>query len=254
MSVSRPSLKILLCMFMEGGTCSLGRFDFNDGEDELTLVPAQGNGQYKRNLGNTVLTVLFTVPLITALYSIMWYQDLNTQVLQITSDTVVGLPYIPPSLSIHLYPQRLIDHHLTNHLLSSAQSSANFPSIALLQRLDWTSQAELLPKASKCFLGWYIYSDTMCASLSQSELSTTACNCNESWTEEVQEGFIWENVQYRYLNYQTPMRYVNTAPTYLMLLQAFFNCKSSPPISINPNLSRVKTSSRLLLRLFTRHR
>ena len=97
----------------------MGRFDFNDGEDELTLVPAQGNGQYKRNLGNTVLTVLFTVPLITALYSIMWYQDLNTQVLQITSDTVVGLPYIPPSLSIHLYPQRLIDHHLTNHLLSS---------------------------------------------------------------------------------------------------------------------------------------
>jgi hypothetical protein len=39
MSVSRPSLKILLCMFMEGGTYSLGRFDFDDGEDELTLVP-----------------------------------------------------------------------------------------------------------------------------------------------------------------------------------------------------------------------
>ena len=102
MSVSRPSLKILLCMFMEGGTCSLGRFDFDDGEDELTLVPAQGNRQYKRNLGNTVLTVLLTVPLMTALYSIMWYQDLNTQVLQITSDTVVGLPYIPP-FSLHTF-------------------------------------------------------------------------------------------------------------------------------------------------------
>jgi hypothetical protein len=119
MSVSRPSFELLLCMFMEGGTYSLGRFGFGDGEDELTLVPAQDNRQYKRNLGNTVLTVLFTVPLMTALYSIVWYHDLNTQILRITRDTVVGLPYIPPALSIHLYPQRLIAHHLINHLLSS---------------------------------------------------------------------------------------------------------------------------------------
>src|ERR1700735_3765043 len=35
MSVSRPSLKILLCMFMEGGTCSLGRFDFDSADGPL---------------------------------------------------------------------------------------------------------------------------------------------------------------------------------------------------------------------------
>lgn len=49
-----------------------------------------GNRKYKRNLGNTTLTVLLTIPLMAALYFFIWYPELNRKLLEVSQDIVVG--------------------------------------------------------------------------------------------------------------------------------------------------------------------
>lgn len=51
-----------------------------------------GKREYKRNLSNTCTTATLTVPLMTALYCFHWYPQLNTKVLELSEDTVVGSP------------------------------------------------------------------------------------------------------------------------------------------------------------------
>lgn len=46
---------------------------------------------YRRNLANTVLTVFFTIVVLTALYSKRWYQALNRDAIQLSSHSVVSL-------------------------------------------------------------------------------------------------------------------------------------------------------------------
>lgn len=46
-------------------------------------------GKYRRNLGNSILTVIFTIIILTAVYSLVWYPDLNALVLQLREDIVV---------------------------------------------------------------------------------------------------------------------------------------------------------------------
>lgn len=58
-----------------------------------------GDRKYIRNLGNTTLTVLITIPLMTAMYFFAWYPELNRMLAQVTQDIVVS---IPPILSIQL--------------------------------------------------------------------------------------------------------------------------------------------------------
>ena len=52
-------------------------------------LTALDQGEYRRNLGNSILTVLFTIIILTAVYSLVWYPDLNALVLQLREDIVV---------------------------------------------------------------------------------------------------------------------------------------------------------------------
>jgi len=68
------------------------------------------------------------------------------------------------------------------------KESVGFPSIALFQRKDWSSQANLLghqgPTSSKCYLGWYNDNATACANLEPETLgNSTECTCKELWYE-----------------------------------------------------------------------
>lgn len=45
--------------------------------------------EYRRNLGNSIFTVLFTMILLTVVYSRAWYHDLNIIVLQVQEDILV---------------------------------------------------------------------------------------------------------------------------------------------------------------------
>lgn len=55
----------------------------------LFTVPL-GNRRYIRNLGNTTLTVLLSIPLMTALYFFVWYPQLNQRLQVVSQDIVVG--------------------------------------------------------------------------------------------------------------------------------------------------------------------
>lgn len=73
--------------------------DTNDPQMTFRLVLTQVGPRlriYRRNLGNTVLTVFITVPFMTILYTCLWFPNLNKEVLQITADTVVSITAFPP--------------------------------------------------------------------------------------------------------------------------------------------------------------
>ena len=49
-----------------------------------------GKRTYRRNLGNTTLTVLLTIPFMTTLYCLIWFPNLNKTRLDVSSDTLVS--------------------------------------------------------------------------------------------------------------------------------------------------------------------
>lgn len=86
----------------------------------------------------------------------------------------------------------------------------------------------------KCSLGWMKDGALPCDLMEPSQLIPgQSCDCKSSWTDDVIEGFDWQNSTYRYLSWQPAPALVDRVPTYLMTLQAFFTCESSPR-SINP--------------------
>ena len=120
------------------------------------------------------------------------------------------------------------------------QTEARFPAVTLFQRLDWSSQAQILPVSyAKCFLGWLEATGTtpMCKDLSQQALVPgQACNCSEDWSSPVVEDFVWQKIVYRYLSFTPSAALIASTPTYIMTLQVFFNCKV-------PYLSHVQQST-----------
>ncbi|KAM0800056.1 hypothetical protein BDR22DRAFT_259890 [Usnea florida] len=149
---------------------------------------------YKRNLGNTTLTVLLTIPLMTAMYFSTWYPGLNRKMLEVSQDIV---------------------------------PEARFPAVTLFQRLDWSAQAHILPvDYAKCFLGWLEATGMtpMCKDLPPKALVPgQACNCSEDWSSPVVEDFAWQNIAYRYLSFTPSTALISSTPTYIMTLQVFFN-------------------------------
>ena len=109
-----------------------------------------------------------------------------------------------------------------------SQTQAAFPSVALFQRQDWSSQADLIP-LQKCFLGWLIDSpkdEPPCNSLPPSAMVPgKSCNCTDSWSHEIIENFEWQHTNYRCVSFTPSTALVSGVPTYSMTLQAFFNCK-----------------------------
>ena len=120
------------------------------------------------------------------------------------------------------------------------QTEARFPAVTLFQRLDWSSQAQILPVSyAKCFLGWLEATGTtpMCKDLSQQALAPgQACNCSEDWSSPVVEDFVWQKIVYRDLSFTPSAALIASTPTYIMTLQVFFNCKV-------PYLSHVQQST-----------
>jgi len=49
-----------------------------------------GNRPYRRNIGNTAMTVLLTIPFMTTLYCLIWFPSLNKTKLEMSSDTAIS--------------------------------------------------------------------------------------------------------------------------------------------------------------------
>ena len=57
----------------------------------VKLIVTPGDRKYKRNLGNTTLTVLLSIPLMTGLYFFTWYPELNRKLMEASQDIVVSI-------------------------------------------------------------------------------------------------------------------------------------------------------------------
>lgn len=103
------------------------------------------------------------------------------------------------------------------------QDDVYFPSVALFQRPDWSSQGYLnvTNAPPKCFLGWYQENAPDCNTVAP---GTLPCRCDGSWSEEV-ASFMWQNVSYQYLDMQATSAMLCKIPTTQMILQAFYWCK-----------------------------
>lgn len=173
-----------------------------------------GDRKYIRNLGNTTLIVLLTLPLMTTLYVFIWYPEFNRKLVEVSQDIVVAN----------------FSSKWTQHFDISIQTEARFPAVTLLQRLDWDAQAQILPvNYTKCFLGWLEATGTtpLCKDLPQKALVPgQACSCSENWASHVVEDFTWHNIAYRYLSFTPSAALISGVPTYIMALQVFFDCNA----------------------------
>ncbi|EPE35324.1 hypothetical protein GLAREA_11023 [Glarea lozoyensis ATCC 20868] len=165
---------------------------------------------YRPNLGNTITIVILTIPTFTLLYAKLWYPQRRTEILTSSTDSV---------------------------------TSVRFPSVAVFQRSDWSSQAILRSGGSKCFLGWHNEAAPACASLDPKTFgNSTQCTCKELWynNDSVFQEFIWQNTSYRYVVFDSPKWLISTNPTYLLLLQTFFDYNATKALldssTVNPTL------------------
>ncbi len=77
----------------------------------INLTSLPGDRRYVRNLGNTTLTVLLTIPLMTALYFFIWYPGLNRSVVGVSQDTVVSKFFADVNESLIQLPRQKPGSH-----------------------------------------------------------------------------------------------------------------------------------------------
>ena len=144
------------------------------------------------------------------LYAFLWFPNLNKTATRFSQDIVVSI---------------LLSVLLDSEAKVIVEDEVQFPAIALFQNSNWTSQANISPKSMKCFLGWHKEDAVLCDDLPPEKLIPGhSCNCKAGWTNDVIEGFRWQNTTYRYLSWRPTPKLIDRVPTFLMTLQAFFTC------------------------------
>ena len=114
--------------------------------------------------------------------------------------------------------------------LIKCQQIVEYPSVAVLQNVDWSEQATLLPSISpKCFLGYDSGPQApSCATLSPGEvLTVSSCSCKDSWTPEPKQTLIWANTNYTYMAFKPAPYLAADRPMRLLSLQVFFQCMAA---------------------------
>ncbi|KAF2657475.1 hypothetical protein K491DRAFT_742118 [Lophiostoma macrostomum CBS 122681] len=157
---------------------------------------ARAHGRpYSRNLANTVMTVILTVMVMTAMYSQIWYDGLRAVVTHLETDTI---------------------------------SAPSFPAIAVFQRWQ-NSQAEIYPNEFKCYSGPKDDNAVQCSSLSVEEsLNTSSCDCGDSWpsAERVARGgdtVMWLGRNATYYSMLPSESTVSRGAGHFLTLQVFFS-------------------------------
>lgn len=162
------------------------------------------------NKRNTLLVIIITLLALPCLYVWLWYSKLTQRATKLEEDVAVS-----PSMTqdaITLKPLSNVIH---------PQSDVAFPAVAVFQKLDWTSQADIsLAVRPKCFIGWFDESAPACDEASPG----ATCNCNQTWASEFVEPYVWRNTSYRMLLLPSSKDMVSHDPTTILLTQVFFTC------------------------------
>lgn len=100
----------------------------------------------------------------------------------------------------------------------------------------------------KCWSGLYNDSAPPCETLSAQQYSDLpSCNCNNSWSSNLDGTFSWTVGAFNYFLFTPPSNVISKHPGYHMTLQTFFNCQRSSTISLDQELTdRTDNASRSL--------
>ena len=167
------------------------------------LIYFLGARQYKRNLGNTLLTIWSTILVMTVLYAKSWYPALNLMVIEFQSDMV---------------------------------TAPRFPAIACFQGTG-NSEAILQPAPLKCNSGiWNLDTHApLCSMLTvQEALDTPSCDCSDDWPSldqlnNKQSAIEFENISTTYITLVPGESTVSRGAGHFMTAQIFFFCKPFLP-------------------------
>ncbi|KAK3904055.1 hypothetical protein C8A05DRAFT_32193 [Staphylotrichum tortipilum] len=146
---------------------------------------------YRRNLANTVLLVVISLVILPVLYRKFWQPALLQDVIQSNRDTV---------------------------------PEVYFPSLTVLQRADWTSEATLtLSNLPKCGLHWLPPPNhTLPSCRDVPSPGTEGCDCAANWDTAITESLVWQNTTYRALTLHATDDMLCVVPTTKMVVQAYF--------------------------------
>ncbi|KIW01023.1 uncharacterized protein PV09_07539 [Verruconis gallopava] len=150
------------------------------------IIPNTGV-RYRKNLGNTVLSLVLSMVILTFAYWCKWHVALNRTVLFTQEETV---------------------------------ASARFPSVAFFQRVDWSSQAILTREPAKCGLGWIETDGKNCTN--DGTETPIPCRCDDNFSPGDVGNFTWQGVKYRYLDLATPSSHMCVNEGTEMIVQVFF--------------------------------
>ncbi|KAF2689564.1 hypothetical protein K458DRAFT_384198 [Lentithecium fluviatile CBS 122367] len=151
--------------------------------------------EYSRNLVNTILTVMLTMTVMTAMYSQVWHKGLNDTVIHLETDTV---------------------------------SAPRFPAIAFFQRWQ-NSQAYIMAAELKCYSGPKDDGAAQCSTFSIPEaIDAQSCDCGDSWpsTERLERGgntVEWLGRNATYYAMTPSLSTVSKGAGHFLTLQVFFN-------------------------------
>lgn len=172
----------------------------------------QSSRVWTANVFNTVIIATITSIVIPFLFYFLWRPAILNTMTVINRDEIVTISKSSP-----------FTHDMSAD--KKAQPSAYYPSFAVLQNIDWSSQAQLtLDSSPKCFVGWMKDNLPACADVAD-DARGAWCNCTANWDETI-EDFTWHDSRYKMLSWTTTADMVNMEPTVPILAQAFFNCTS----------------------------
>ena len=176
---------------------------------KVPSIKAYFSPGYRRNLGNSIFTVLFYMILLTVVYPCGWYPDLKYTILQLQEDILVGLIQNVPK-------------HLSN---TRPQETPRFPAVAILQDTVSSSQANLVDlKHPKCWVGAWNQTAPYCTDLDPDEyMQLPSCSCNNS-ISDLTGSFFWATSDYKYFLLTPPPNIFSKQPGYQITFQAYFDC------------------------------
>lgn len=94
-------------------------------------------------------------------------------------------------------------------------------------------------QAPKCWSGLYDPGAPPCETLSAGQyMDLPSCNCNNSWTSNLEGTFYWTVGAFNYFLFTPPSNVISKHPGYHMTLQVFFNCECPSCLSVDRALNR----------------
>jgi len=184
------------------------------GLQRYVYIVLLGTRVYSKNLGNSVILFMLTIPTMMILYDKIWYPNLNLWIEQIRQESMVISAFSALDNNMHIL------------IISINKTKFQFPAVILMEQTDARYQANLLDDQPwTCFIGEWSETAPMCGALTEEQVldSNPSCNCAESWVQRIQPHFSGNDTK-RVLSMIPEVNLLTNSTQTFLNLQITFNC------------------------------